>query len=164
MKDEHGVWRRLTGGGIYRTLGPLCRGSQPLQPGGRRRGDEETLPLTEVDVDNWDHVETNPFVKGPWYESGYNPFLQDLWTPSFDPLAVRDKTTDKFNVDNSLFNVPINPSSGFPKPEHPVFMSNQPEAILEPSQRVCTGVISAWEAAFLFHLTEVHFKVEVQEW
>ena len=42
------------------------------------RGDEETLPLIEVDIDTKDQGETNPFSKGPWYDPSYNPLLQDL--------------------------------------------------------------------------------------
>ena len=51
MKDGHGVWRRLAGGGIYRTLGPQAEGTNPFD---QERGDEETLPLIEVDIDNKD--------------------------------------------------------------------------------------------------------------
>ena len=96
------------------------------------RGGEETLPLIDVDSEAKEPGETNPFSKGPWYDPSYNPFLQDVWTPSFDSLAMREKNNDKFNVD-TLFDVPIIPSSVFQKNEHPVFMSDNPEVTIEPS-------------------------------
>ena len=107
---------------------PFSKGTDPFDLEGR---DEETLPLIDT---TWDHDDTNPFVKGPWYESGYNPFLQDLWTPSFDPLVARDKVIDKFDATNPTFKVTINPSSDFTKTDRPAFVSDQPEALFEPSQ------------------------------
>ena len=56
-----------------------------------------------------------------------------MWTPSFDPLAKREKTNEKFNVDTSLFDVQINPSSGFQEQASPAFMSGKPEISMEPS-------------------------------
>ena len=77
--------------------------------------DEKTLPLIDTGLDSPDFEDTNPFVKGPWYESGYNPFLQDVWMPLLDPLATRDKVIDEFKLTDPMFNVPINPHFEFLK-------------------------------------------------
>ena len=103
------------------------------------RGDEETLPLIEVDIEGRLPGEVNPFTKGLWYEPSFNPFLQEAWTLSFDPLSTREKTNDKFKVDTSVFDVPINPSSVFQDQETPVFVSGKPEVTIEPSQHSYTN-------------------------
>ena len=42
-----------------------------------------------------DFEDSNPFLRGPWGELVNNPFVKDVWMPSPDPLATREKIEAK---------------------------------------------------------------------